>query len=307
MGQVQISAVALMIDYTAPRLAGPNLLTNPGAETGDLTGWTSTQPSGGGDFSASASSPHTGTFKFAPGPKGVDFASKTLSQEINLITEGYSPLFLDSSPFVEVGGWQNSFAGDDTGQIVVEFLDGPGGSVLDTFNGPVITPTVWTETFHIQVLPNGARAVLFKFIATHVAGANTDGYLDDAFVRFDVSAPGTTTGPPATTTTTPPTTTSGPEPHPADTGPGTPNFRFSTSEVLSYANAFLTDDDGVFPGISGPNRSAYVLRAAAILLDNFQSRYEDVGTAAAVDSMDHPLRWQSLPDSAPLVWESSRE
>jgi len=94
-----------------------------------------------------------------------------------------------------------------------------------------------------------------------------------------------------TTTTAPPI-----EPHPADTGPGSPNYRISSTEVLAYANAYLTDDDVIFPGISPGNRSAYVLRAAAIYLANFQARYEDVGTSEPVDSPLHPARWQELPD-----------
>ena len=94
-----------------------------------------------------------------------------------------------------------------------------------------------------------------------------------------------------TTTTAPPVV-----PHPADTGPGSPNWRINSTEILSYANAFLTDDDARFPGISPSNRSAYVLRGAAIYLANFQARYEDVGTAEPIDSSLHPARWQELPD-----------
>ena len=105
-----------------------------------------------------------------------------------------------------------------------------------------------------------------------------------------------------TTTTVPVTTTTGPgtEYHPADTtvgmAVGDENWRISSTEILAYANAFLTDDDPTFPGISAGNRSAYVLRGAAIFLANFQARYEDVGTAEPPDSPLHPARWQELPD-----------
>ncbi len=101
--------------------------------------------------------------------------------------------------------------------------------------------------------------------------------------------PTTTTGPPFTTPPPEPGTTS----HPSDTSA---NFRISSSEILSYAAAWLANNDLVFPGIPGPNRSAYVLRAAAIFLANFQTRYEDVGTAAPWGSPTHAQRWQALPD-----------
>jgi len=86
------------------------------------------------------------------------------------------------------------------------------------------------------------------------------------------------------------------DPHDADTGPGSPDFRVQSTEVLSYASAYLAGNDTVFPGISPPNRTAWVLRAAAIFLANFQGRYMDEGTAAPRDSTAHPQRWQERAD-----------
>jgi len=81
-------------------------------------------------------------------------------------------------------------------------------------------------------------------------------------------------------------------PHPADTGA---DMAMSSAEVLAYANAFLNNNDAVFPGISGGSRAAYVLRAAAIFLARFDGAYMDVGTTEPVDSTAHPARWQSTP------------
>jgi len=86
------------------------------------------------------------------------------------------------------------------------------------------------------------------------------------------------------------------EAHDADTGPGSPDFRIQSTEVLSYASAYLAGNDTAFPGISPPNRTAWVLRAAAIFLANFQGRYMDEGTAAPRDSTAHPQRWQEQAD-----------
>ncbi len=88
-------------------------------------------------------------------------------------------------------------------------------------------------------------------------------------------------------------------PHPADTTVGgllgNSDFQIQTPEILAYAAAFLAGDGTKFPGITA-NRTAYVLRAAAIFLANSQSRYADVGTASPVDDPAHPARWQESPD-----------
>jgi len=81
-------------------------------------------------------------------------------------------------------------------------------------------------------------------------------------------------------------------PHPADTGE---DMAMSSAEVLAYANAFLSDNDAVFPGISSGSRAAYVLRASAIFLARFDGAYEDLGTTEPIDSTAHPARWQSIP------------
>jgi len=88
-------------------------------------------------------------------------------------------------------------------------------------------------------------------------------------------------------------------PHPADTGPGTPDFRCEPAEVLAYAAAWLGGGALEFQGtpLTGPGvASAYILRAAAITLAHFQARYGDVGSADPVNSVAHPQRWQALPD-----------
>ena len=118
--------------------------------------------------------------------------------------------------------------------------------------------------------------------------------------------PATTTTGPATTTrpaTTPPATTQPPGttvPHPADTGPGAPNWRFGLTEVLAYAAGWLNGSVLSFLGtpLAGPGvAQAYILRMAAIALAHYQGRYEDVGSAEPINSPAHAFRWRSLPDA----------
>ena len=129
------------------------------------------------------------------------------------------------------------------------------------------------------------------------------------------TVPVATTTRPATTTTRPPTTTTGPAttappattqppgvpvPHPADTGPGAPNWSFGLTEVLAYAAGWLNGGVLSFLGtpLTGPGvAQAYILRMAAIAMAHYQGRYEDVGSAEPINGVAHALRWQSLPDA----------
>ena len=113
----------------------------------------------------------------------------------------------------------------------------------------------------------------------------------------------TTTVPPATTTTVPPTTTTVPPtttrpliPHPADSNL---DWACQPFEVLAWANVWL--QGGVLSFLGTPLTghgvaAAYILRAAAILLANFQARYQDGGTPEPVNSIAHAQRWLETPD-----------
>lgn len=125
--------------------------------------------------------------------------------------------------------------------------------------------------------------------------------IDMSFGVESVQLPSpTTTAPPTTTTTAPPVTTAPPmETHPADTGPGVPNWRCEPVEVVMYAATWLGGGTLSFKGtpLDGPGvAQAYILRAAAITLANFQARYADIGTPAPINSTDHPQRWQEASD-----------
>ena len=182
------------------------------------------------------------------------------------------------------GGWQYSLEGEDTGRIELEFLDGPGGAVIGTSGGGDLSPIGWTEQRHVVRVPTGTRAVRFGFTSTKVypLGSGMDSYLDAAYVILDAT---TTTAPPTTTTAPPPV------PHPADTNM---DFAMPSSDVLPYANAYLTNDGSKFPGISPQNRTAYVLRAAWIFLNSATYEYEDIGTTSPIDSQQYPQRWQPI-------------
>ena len=89
-------------------------------------------------------------------------------------------------------------------------------------------------------------------------------------------------------------------PHPADTGPGVPDWRCEPPEVLAYAADWLGGAIPEFQGVplDGPGvAQAYILRAAAITLAHYEARYEDVGSAEEINGTAHPQRWREVPDA----------
>jgi hypothetical protein len=77
---------------------GPNLITNPGAETGTLVGWTIIR-NGGSGWRAGLPG-RSGAFAFT---SSYNLCSR--SQEIDLIAAGFSEESLDAAPEVIVGEW----------------------------------------------------------------------------------------------------------------------------------------------------------------------------------------------------------
>ena len=191
---IQIS-VSADVDWLTPSLkkvlpSSENLLVNPGAETGDLTGWTETVGTfivGGPGITAANpfTGPFTGDKFFHAGP----VLNAQIEQEIDLLALGFTADLLDSGPRITTGGWQNSFGGSDDGRITVQFLDGPGGLVIDSFVGPFVAPFPnWEPAVDTRILPSGTRAVNYIFRGERDAGTANNSYLDGAFVFFQATA-----------------------------------------------------------------------------------------------------------------------
>lgn len=157
-----------------------NLLTNPGAETGDISGWTAA-PSF--TVRTSSPSPHEGGYYFSPG--SGEFHE--ISQTIDLLSH-FTVEQLDSGDlFAHVGGYQISYnqSPTDEGQILVYFQDGAYAD-LDSFVGPVMNNTSsWELVEDGRYLPVGTRYIKYVFQSTRLTGTANDGYLDSAFVYVE--------------------------------------------------------------------------------------------------------------------------
>jgi hypothetical protein len=85
--------------------------------------------------------------------------------------------------------------------------------------------------------------------------------------------------------------------HPCDANSA--DWTCQPAEVLAWASTWLSGGALSFLGtpLTGSGvAQAYILRASAIALANFQARYRDVGSLTSINGRGHPQRWQELPD-----------
>jgi hypothetical protein len=98
---IVLAAIVIVSVFTVNAVAAQNLLTNPGAETGDMSGWTII--ANGGNGWSTRGSGYEGTHSFS-----TSYNWCKRSQEIDLLAKGYTEAQLDATPIVNVGEW---FAG----------------------------------------------------------------------------------------------------------------------------------------------------------------------------------------------------
>lgn len=91
---------------------GSNLLANPGAETGDLTGWT-ILVNGGHGWIVREDKAHTAQYSFQ-----TSFAWNRKYQIIDLLAEGFTEQELDAVHEVFISNWGSGF-----GHTAIQTLD----------------------------------------------------------------------------------------------------------------------------------------------------------------------------------------
>jgi hypothetical protein len=149
-----------------------NLLSNPGAETLDLSGWTILQNSGNGwntlaggvnPTPPSVALPHTGSRSFT-----TSYAWDRRSQEIDLVAKGFSASFLDSTPQIQVGEWLSAGSGGRY-YLKFELRDASHNPIASWNHGTQTTPiTLGTSTDWFQDSTSftgygtGARYIYFE-------------------------------------------------------------------------------------------------------------------------------------------------
>ncbi len=160
---------------TAAAHAASNLLVNPGAETGDISGWTSAgdaHPSVDTGTFDPGINPHSGTYDFY----GVNGAAGSLTQNVSLAGVTGTAL--------EVSFWEqglNQGSPSDHAYVSLTFLDG-SGTVLSTVSTSVVDSHLgaWTQYDGSFAIPTGAASVDYTINFIRSAGSDLDAFVDDA-------------------------------------------------------------------------------------------------------------------------------
>jgi len=168
-------------------------ITNPGAETGNMTGWTTEY---GSWFAQSAGGPpsggHTGTYRFQAGA----VASAAQYQDVTIPSDYYTDVD-NGNVQAQLGYWWTTYVTPDYSLVGFEFLTAASeslGSVYDRWHTTYPAGGAWQEDGVISMIPSGSRAVRIWMRGFRVAGSNLDAYLDD-FVLYLLDASSTVTFP----------------------------------------------------------------------------------------------------------------
>lgn len=171
-----MKALATTVSY--PALLS---ITNPGAETGDMTGWT--QDSGGPALSINTTGsqfpgPRSGSRYFMAANTAVN---STFSQTITIPTQYLTDVDAGNLA-VELIGWQSgtNAPGVDYGSLLLECIDS-GTTVLASYTALSLIVGVlnYYERKAKLVIPANTRKLRLGTVNTYNSGATTDAYWDD--------------------------------------------------------------------------------------------------------------------------------
>ncbi len=136
---------ATMTPTGTPTPLTANLLENPGAETGDLTGWTVLQ-GGGAGWAVRTDEIYEGGHAFA-----TSEVWNTRSQEVDLAALGFSPSQLDAAPAVHAHEW---FRGanplcNDRYYLLVELRDAGRQVIASYYSDELLAYNFWKRLSHV--------------------------------------------------------------------------------------------------------------------------------------------------------------
>lgn len=157
-------------------------ITNPGAETGTMSGWTDT----GHGMSVTNSFPHSGTYHFKS-DAGFNQGAAGMYQIINFDAARYAQIDAYELQLF-VSGWHRCPDGQDFGWIkfiVYDDVNGTG-TVLQTVQSSNHTGSAYAQLIINQEVSPGARSMRLEVSATNGNfNLNTNNYWDDIDAYFD--------------------------------------------------------------------------------------------------------------------------
>ena len=178
---VAVSLGAVSVAHA--QLPTGNLLTNPGAETGDLSNWTS-----GGDSAPnvddgtfdSGISPHSGGFDFYGGSGLLG----TLTQSVSLTGAGITPTLIDAGNLqANVSFWEqglNQSDPSDNAHVILQYLD-INQALLGTSTTDIIDSHdgTWKQYTGSFTIPVNTRNITYTMQFDRNVGSDNDAFVDD--------------------------------------------------------------------------------------------------------------------------------
>ncbi len=168
--------------------ARANLLLNPGAETGDLTGWTVGGPStafvDNGSFDPGIN-PHTGSFDFVGGGGGTSGASGSLTQNVSIASlPGITPALIDAGGTdAAISFWEQGLNQGDSSDhafVTLTFRDA-SNNPISSISSPSIDShdLAWQEFSGSFPIPAETRSIDYSMEFVREVGSDLDGFVDD--------------------------------------------------------------------------------------------------------------------------------
>ncbi|MCG8360299.1 MAG: DUF6531 domain-containing protein, partial [Kiloniellales bacterium] len=164
----------------------PVTIQNPGAETGNTSGWTNETGALGTQASGNPVSSQ-GARHFNGGSAALTVAYQDLA-----IPSGHHAAVDAGNRSFELDWRQRSKSGSDKGLARLVFLDGGGVEIGTPVASSASAPSGWTDREISGVLPSGTRTVRLKLEAQRVSGTPNDAYFDmiqAKLIRDDYVAP----------------------------------------------------------------------------------------------------------------------
>ncbi len=193
-------AATVLLTLATASVAQAGFLVNPGAEAGNLTGWTvggSSSPfADNGTFNPGIN-PHSGSYAFVGGTGLYG----SLTQFVTLSSAGVTATQVDAGGVLAVVTfWEqglNQGTPSDNGYVSLTFRDGVGGVI-----GNALTPTIdshngsWQNYTGSYTVPVGTRSVGYTMNFGRNVGSDLDAYFDDNDLTFSADQVSATPAPP---------------------------------------------------------------------------------------------------------------
>jgi hypothetical protein len=159
------------------------ILTNPGAESGDASGWTADAGSLAAQTTQGGVNPHSGSYFFTAYQSAAMEVHQDIALDASLLDDVDANLLR-----LTFSAWQAGYSADaDTGRLRVTFYDGSSTllAIADTatYDGGASWVQKTIETF----VPPGTRTIRLVMIATRASGTYCDAYFDDLEAHLDLA------------------------------------------------------------------------------------------------------------------------